>query len=97
LVMYTISVDFLGHSRILTRQKEIQLNIESGTSYEEIIKIIARKFPELVGQVISPDGAGLFGSNMFNRNGEHMVQEDEMGDSPEDGDNLILMSVLAGG
>ena len=95
--MNTITVDFIGHSRILTRQKEIQLNIESGTSYGEIIKIIALKYPALVGQVISPDGAGLFGSNMFNRNGEHMIQEDEMGDSPEDGDNLILMSVLAGG
>ncbi len=97
MLMNTIKVDFIGHSRILTRQKEIQLNIESGTSYVEIIKIIAQKFPALVGQVISPDGAGLFGSNMFNRNGEHMIQEDEMSDSPEDGDNLILMSVLAGG
>ncbi len=95
--MDTIKVDFIGHSRILTRQKEIQLNIEPGTSYREIIKIIAQMYPALVGQVISPDGLELFGSNMFNRNGEHMVQEDEMDNLPEDGDNLILMSVLAGG
>jgi hypothetical protein len=92
-----ITVEFIGLSRILTHQHKLALKIDPGTSYRDIISIIAKKYPSMVGQVITPDGKELYGSNMISLNGKHMINEDEIGNSPHDGDRIIFMSILAGG
>lgn len=95
--MSTITVEFLGLARILTQQKMLELQIGPATTYRDIVQIIGTRFPVLVGQVISPEGNDLIASNMISLNGEHMIQEDAMGDIPSDGDRIIFMSILAGG
>ena len=93
-----ITVEFIGVARIITRKPMISFEIEEHTTFEQIVQSIGEKFPDLIGEIIQPDGRSFYDSNMFSLNGEHMVLHEEMEHtSPSDGDRLILMSILSGG
>jgi molybdopterin converting factor small subunit len=92
-----ISVEFAGLSRVLTGARQVSLDLEENGTFQDIVHILADKYPSLVGKVIQPDGQGLYPSNLFSLNGQRMVQENQMDQSPNEGDRVILMSILAGG
>ena len=92
-----LTIEFAGLSRVLTHLSKINLEVESDTSFRQILTILSDSYPELVGDVIHPSKTTLQASNMLNINGKHMVQSSEMDCNPIDGDRLILMSILAGG
>jgi hypothetical protein len=92
-----VTVEFAGLARVLTRKPRVFLELEDGTSFRGILQQLGTMYPELVGDVIDPSFSGLRASNMLNRNGKHMVQPTQMDQSPDHGDRLILMSILAGG
>jgi molybdopterin converting factor small subunit len=92
-----ITIEFVGISRMITKKSRLNLTLEEGTTYQDIVKLLAHKFPKLVGQMIEPKEFSLYPSNMFSLNGERMIKPDEMGKKVKDGDRLILMSILAGG
>ncbi len=92
-----VTVEFAGLSRVLTKRAYLPLTLEEGCSYRQILHRLGTMYPELVGNVIHPSYTSLQSSNMLNLNGRHMIQSDQMDESPSDGDRLILMSILAGG
>ncbi len=92
-----VTVEFAGLARVLTRQPRISLQLEEGTTFRQILEELGKRHPELVGEVIHPNFASLKSSNMLNVNGKRMIQPEQMDQSPEEGDRLILMSILAGG
>lgn len=92
-----ILVEFAGISRVLTGVRDVTLTLAPGTSYREIIRQLGIRFPALVGQVIVPDGTALFPENKLALNGKRILPESEMDASPNEGDRLTLMSILAGG
>ncbi len=92
-----ISVEFAGLSRVLTGVRQVSLDVEESVTFQDIVRILADQYPSLIGKVIQPEGEGLYPSNLLNINGQRMVQESQMGQSPDEGDRIILMSILAGG
>ncbi len=92
-----IKVEFIGVSRMITKITRLDLNMEEGTTYHDLVKLLAKKFPALVGQLIIPKELTFYPSNMFSLNGKRMITTNEMGKKMKDGDRLILMSILAGG
>lgn len=92
-----VMIEFAGLARVLTRQSRIALDLERGTTFRQILRRLAGMHPELVGEVIQPNLESLQASNMLNLNGRYMVQPSQMEQCPDDGDRLILMSILAGG
>ncbi len=92
-----VLVEFGGVSRFLTKARDLPLEVPEGTTFRKIIFLLGERYPVLLGQVIHPDGDRLYASNMLNLNGRYMIREDQLDDAPQDGDRLILMSVLAGG
>lgn len=92
-----INIEFIGISRILTGTSHYSCKVPENSTFHEIVKLIAKKYPKLVGQVIRPDGLDLFPSNLFSVNGSKMIKPGDMDQKPVDGDRLILMSILAGG
>jgi len=92
-----VTVEFAGLARVLTHQPRILLKLEEGTSFRQILAEIGGVYPELVGDVIHPSYASLKASNMLNLNGKRMIQPSQMDQGPQDGDRLIIMSILAGG
>jgi hypothetical protein len=92
-----IDVEFIGISRILTGASKFTCTVGNNATYLDVVKLIAKKYPTLVGQVIRPDGLDLYPSNLFSLNGSKMIRPGEMDQKANDGDRLILMSILAGG
>lgn len=92
-----LTVEFAGLARVLTRIPRFTLQLDEGTSYRQILRMLSDRHPELVGDVIRPDFDSLQASNMLNLNGRHMIQPSQMDQCPNQGDRLILMSILAGG
>ncbi len=92
-----VTVEFAGLSRVLTRQPRLTLKLGEDATYQQILQRLGELHPELVGEVINPSFRSLKASNMLSLNGKRMIQPDQMDQSPDEGDRLILMSILAGG
>ena len=92
-----VHIEFLGLSRFATGLKQAELDLEEGTTFRDIVRVLAAQYPALVGNVIQSDGETLQAPNIFNLNARQMIQEKQMGDCPRDGDRIILMSMSAGG
>ena len=92
-----IHVELLGLSRLAAGVKEIALDLEEGTTFRDIVRMLATRYPKMIGNVIQPDGETLQTPNILNLNARRMIQASQMDDSPSDGDRIILMSISAGG
>jgi molybdopterin converting factor small subunit len=92
-----IQIEFTGISRILTGKQECSLTLEPGNSLREIIVALAKQYPALKGEVIDNDGQNLVPTNLFSLNGQKILHENNLDFTPNDGDKLILLSLLAGG
>jgi len=92
-----IHVELLGLSRLAAGAKEITLDLEEGTTFRDIVRLLGDRYPKMIGNVIQPDGETLQPPNIFNLNTKRMIQASRMDDSPSDGDRIILMSISAGG
>ena len=92
-----VQVEFLGLSRLVSRQKEISLEIAPDATFRDIVGILADRYPEMIGNVIRPDRKTLQEPNIFNLNARKMVQAAQMDSVPSENDRIILMSMSAGG
>ncbi len=92
-----VTVEFVGVSRILTKAQSCGLSLPKDASYNQIVKALAGKHPELVGQLIDPEDFHFYGSNMFHLNGNRMVSVKEMDKPAHEGDHLVLMTIFTGG
>lgn len=92
-----VNIEFTGMSRILTGQQDCVLSLEPGNSLREIIIELANQYPALKGEVIEKDGRNLIPTNLFSLNGQKILHENNLDFTPQDGDKLILLSLLAGG
>lgn len=92
-----ILVEFAGVARYFSGVRSTSLDVEPGTSYREIVQIVATHFPNLVGYVIDHGELDLLPENKIVINGQRILPETEMNLSPNEGDRLAFISVLAGG
>ena len=92
-----LMVEFAGLARVFTRTPRFTMQLDEGTSFRQILRMLGDHYPELVGDVITPGLDSLRSSNMLSLNGKHMIQPSQMDQCPNQGDRLILMSILAGG
>ena len=92
-----IHLELLGLPRLIAGVKEISLDVEDGTTFRDIVRMLSAKYPGMIGDVIQPDGETLQAPNALNRNARQMIQENQMDESPSEGDRIILMSISAGG
>lgn len=92
-----VLVEFTGISRVLTSQQERTLTLEEGATLQDVVRTLAREYPVLVGDVIQADRESLIATNLFSLNGKKILHENDTQFQPQDGDKLILLSLLAGG
>ena len=95
--MVQVKVEFSGLSRILAKANDMQLSLSPQQTYADVVRMVADKYPALVGNVIENNKNSLFPSNIFSRDGKTVVMPEEMNNNPHDGEVLILLSLLAGG
>ena len=92
-----IFVEFIGDARLATSVKQTELEVASHTSYRGVIRLLADRYPALIGAVIEADGATLMPANILNLKGKRTIQTAQMDECPGDGDRITFMSILAGG
>lgn len=92
-----ITVEFTGVARTIAHQKTIELSLDETTTYQDIIRELARRYPALIGIIIDPDGETFLSSNMFIINGNMTTPAMVIQERAHDGDHLILMALVTGG
>lgn len=92
-----IRMEYLGLSRLVTQKKAEELDLPAGTTFRGLIAFLSQKYPALVGYVIQPGAQELQAPNILNVGGKKMVRGDQLDEPIAEGDNVILMSMSAGG
>lgn len=95
--MKQVKVEFSSISRMLTGEKELILQLEKGADVRNVVQALGKRYPQLLGQIIEKDGQSLIPTNLFSVNGEKIIHESDLRFQPEEGDRLILLSLLSGG
>ncbi len=93
--MIEILVEFFGSARMITGVKEVRLDIPTHHKIEDIVCSLAKRFPELIDQVIKINRQELQESYIFNLNGLSFLRNDSFQLKPDD--RLLLFSNQAGG
>ncbi|KAF0111862.1 MAG: hypothetical protein FD147_664 [Chloroflexi bacterium] len=92
-----VTIEFTGVAKSITKENKIVLDILQGSTYQDLVRLLASKFPGLIGVLIAPDGETFLSSNMFVINGDLAFPAMIMGNSPSNGERIHLMSVITGG
>lgn len=92
-----VTVEFTGVSSILTGERGCTLSLGQGDTLQEVVAELANRFPVMIGDVIEKDGQTLIPTNLFSLNGKKILHENDVQFQPQEGDRLILLSLLAGG
>jgi hypothetical protein len=92
-----VTVEFTGLARHILQRKEINLSLEEQTTYLDIVRLLAREHPELIGLLINTDGETLMSGNIMIINGDLATPAMVMQEHPQSGDRLMIMSLVTGG
>jgi len=90
-----LNVEFLGLSRRLAQTKEAAVELDDRATFRDVLRDLATRFPALVGPVIIPQSFDLVSAHMINIDGRRVVSD--LDTQPQDGQQLIIMFVEAGG
>ncbi len=93
----TITIEFSGIARSLAGRDDLTLAIPEGTTYREIVKELAVRYPEMVDILIDTDGENFLSSVMFVVDGDLANPVMLMDKPAQDGERIHLMSVITGG
>ncbi len=92
-----IHTELFGISRLIAGTKTLSLDVPDGATFRDVVRALSARYPALIGDVIRPDGEMLYAPHIFNLNARRMIQESQMSERLYDGDQITLMSILAGG
>jgi molybdopterin converting factor small subunit len=92
-----IQVEFSSISRVLTGRREMTLDLQKGANIGDVVNALGKACPQLLGEIIEKDGKSLIPTNIFSVNGEKIIHESDLQYQPDEGDRLILLSLLSGG
>jgi len=73
------------------------LDLQKGADIGDVVNALGKAFPQLLGEIIEKDGKSLIPTNIFSVNGEKIIHESDLQYQPDEGDRLILLSLLSGG
>jgi molybdopterin converting factor small subunit len=92
-----IRLEFFGVARLVTGAREHFFDLQEGATYGELVRHLGRRYPALIGDVIQPGGDRLQLPNTFYNKDARFIKPEQMDHRLQDGDQLILMSLSAGG
>jgi hypothetical protein len=92
-----ITIDFTGITKSITQSEKVDFDLSKGSTYRDVIRLLAEKYPAMVGLIIDPDRENFLSSNMFVINGNLEFPAMILDHEPADGEQISLMSVITGG
>jgi hypothetical protein len=92
-----ITIEFTGITKSITNASEIEFDVLKRSNYRDLVRMLAEKYPSMIGLIIDKDHETFLSSNMFIINGDLAYPAMIMDKSPADGEHISLMSVITGG
>jgi len=92
-----ITIEFTGITKSITQAGAIEFNVPQHFTYRDLVKMLAVKYPSMLGLIIDTNGETFMSSNMFVINGNLEFPAMILDQSPADGEFISLMSVITGG
>ncbi len=89
------SVELFGAARLLTKTREIVLDVPAPARLADIYRAVADKHPVLRGRVIDADARSLTRGYACNINGLDFSRDNDVAVNP--GDRIFIISADAGG
>lgn len=90
-------IEFTGAAQMVTGNKRINLEIQSGATYQDVVRQLGAVYPGLIGLLIDRDGETFLSGNMFIIDGNLETPAFVMNEHPQEGAHLIVMSLVTGG
>lgn len=90
----SVTVELFGNARLLADRETVELCLPPQVTADEVADRLAEALPDLVGEVIKPDG-GLMASYILNLNGASFMSD--LRRPIRSGDRFLLFSSQAGG
>jgi hypothetical protein len=92
-----VTVDLIGIAQSLAHERQISVALPEGSDYNAVVHALAERYPQFKGILIDLAGESLLNANVFSRNGEDILMPGEMDGHPQDGEHLLLLSIIVGG
>jgi hypothetical protein len=92
-----ITIEFTGITKSITQAGSIEFEVPNEFTYRDLIKMLAAKYPAMVGLIIDMDGETFLSSNMFVINGNLEFPAMILDQSLSADEHISLMSVITGG
>jgi hypothetical protein len=92
-----ITIEFTGLAKSIAGASEVQLDIPGGSTYRDLIRMLAGKYPAMIGILIAPNAENFLSSTMFVVNGDLAFPAMIIDESPKENEHIHLMSVITGG
>ncbi len=92
-----LTIEFTGVAKQFTGVPSVDFVFPSNVNYTDVVRALGKRYPELIGLLIDQDGETFLSSNMFIINNEMALPVMVMDEHPNDGDRLVLVSVMTGG
>ena len=92
-----ITVEFTGAARSVAGTRLVEIEVAAGTTYSQVVRTLAERYPDLTGFIFNAAGDDLLSSVLLYVNETDWIMPGMMDQSPKDGDRLVLLGVITGG
>tara|TARA_B100000029_G_scaffold235772_1_gene232904 strand:+ start:8125 stop:8412 length:288 start_codon:yes stop_codon:yes gene_type:complete len=90
-----IKIEFFGRARMLSELNSFETTVNKEITKKELIPLIAKKYPKLIGEIIQENKCELKKSYNIGINGIKNPSENEL--NLNNNDSILIFSSQAGG
>jgi len=90
-----IKIEFFGRVRMILGFNSFEITVNKEITKEELISLLAKKYPKLIGEIIEENKSNLKKSYNIGINGMKNPSENEL--NLKNNDSILIFSSQAGG
>ena len=95
MIQINIKIEFFGRARMILGLNSFEITVNKKITKEELISLIAKKYPKLIGEIIEENKFNLKKSYNIGINGIKNPSENEL--NLKNNDSILIFSSQAGG
>jgi len=95
MIKINIKIEFFGRARLILGFNSFQITVNEKITKKELILLISKKYPKLIGEIIEENKLNLKKSYNMGINGIKNPSENEL--NLNNNDSILIFSSQAGG
>lgn len=92
-----VTIEFTGIAKAIVGSTKKTFDIPEGSAYSVLVQLLADKFPDLIGPVITVEKSSFVNATVFARNGDYVIFPGNMDQPMHEGEQLTLLFFIVGG